>query len=138
MIVLDAYALIAAASGEPAAAEVEALLRAQPCTLTTAGLAELYDHLIRRVGFDPADVDRRVQPLIGETLILRELDGERAARAGQLRARLYRKRTSELSLADCVLLGSLEAGDEVATADPPLARAVRRLGFAVVPLPDTR
>ena len=138
MTVLDSYALIAAAAGEPAAAEVEALLRTEPCALTTAGLAELYDHLIRRVGFAAEEVDDRVEPLLGEMIVLRELDAERAANAGRLRARLYRRRTSELSLADCVLLASLDEGDQLATADPPLARAARDIGFAVVALPDTR
>jgi hypothetical protein len=69
---------------------------------------------------------------------VRDLDRERAGRAGLLRAQLYRRRTAELSLADCVLLASLEEGDTIATADPPLARAARRLGHTVTPLPDSR
>ena len=110
MILLDAYALVAAATGEAAAAEVAELLRGGDCAVTTASLAELYDQLVRRVGLDPEVVDTHVRPLLDEPLALRNLDRERAARAGLLRAQLYRRRTAELSLADCVLLASLEEG----------------------------
>jgi PIN domain nuclease of toxin-antitoxin system len=138
VILLDAYALVAAATGEAAAAEIAELLRGGDCAVTTTNLAELYDQLVRRVGLDPEAVDTHVRPLLDESLALRDLDRERAARAGLLRAQLYRRRTVELSLADCVLLASLEEGDAVATADPPLARAARRLGRTVTALPDSR
>lgn len=138
MILLDAYALVAAATGEQAADEVAELLRGGDCGVTTVNLAELYDQLLLRVGLDAETVDAHVRPLLGESLAVRALDRERAARAGLLRAELYRRRTAELSLADCVLLASLEETDTVATADPPLARAARRLGRAVTPLPDSR
>lgn len=138
MILLDAYALVAAATSEAAAAEVAELLRGGDCAVTTTNLAELYDQLVRRVGLDPEAVDTHVRPLLDESLALRDLDRERAARAGLLRAQLYRRRTVELSLADCVLLASLDEGDAVATADPPLARAARRLGHTVTALPDSR
>jgi PIN domain nuclease of toxin-antitoxin system len=138
VILLDAYALVAAATGEAAAVEVAELLRGGDCAVTTVNLAELYDQLVRRVGIDSEAVDAHVRPLLDESLTLRDLDRERAARAGVLRAQLYRRRTAELSLADSVLLASLEEGDTVATADPPLARAGRRLGHTVTPLPDSR
>lgn len=136
MILLDAYALVAAALGEAAAVEVAELLRTGDCAITATNLAELYDQLVRRVGLSSETVDAHVQPLL-ETLALRPLDRERAIRAGLLRAQLYRKRTAELSLADCALLASLEKNDAVATADAPLARAARRLGHAVRALPDS-
>jgi len=138
VIVLDAYALVAAATGEAAAKEVAELLLRGDCATTTTNLAELYDQLVRRVGLDPEAVDAHVRPLLDESLALRDLDRERAIRAGLLRAQLYRRRTAELSLADCVLLASLDDGDAIATADPPLARAARRLGHVVVALPDSR
>jgi PIN domain nuclease of toxin-antitoxin system len=138
VILLDAYALLAAATGEAAAAEAAELLRGGDCAITTTNLAELYDQLVRRVGLSPDAVDAHLQPLLDESLAVRELDRERAALAGLLRAQLYRRRTAELSLADCVLLASLEQDDTLATADPPLARAARRLGRAVTPLPDSR
>lgn len=137
MILLDAYALVAAATGEAAAVEVAELLRGGDCAVTTVNLAELYDQLVRRVGLDSETVDAHVRPLLDGPLSLRELDRDGAAGAGLLRAHLYRRRTAELSLADCVLLASLEEGDTVATADPPLARAARRLGHTVTSLPDS-
>ena len=138
MILLDAYALIAAAAGEPAAAEVGDLLRGGDCAVTSTNLAELYDQLVRRAGLTVEAVDAHLQPLLGELLTVRELDGARARRAGLLRAQLYRRRTAELSHSDCVLLASLEPGDAVASADPPLARAARELGHRVTALQDSR
>jgi rRNA-processing protein FCF1 len=79
-----------------------------------------------------------MRSLFQETLAVRELDCEGAARAGLLRAQLYRRRTAELSLADCVLFASLEEDDALATPDRPLARAARRLGHDVIALPDSR
>lgn len=138
MILLDSYALVAAATAEPAAADVAELLRNGDCALTTVNLAELYDQLVRRIGLTAEAVDAHLQPLLDGVLAIRDLDRERAQQAGLLRAQLYRRRTAELSLADCVLLASLDQGDTVATADPPLARAARRLGHTVTPLPDSR
>lgn len=138
MILLDAYALVAAATGEPAATEVGELLRGGDCAVTSTNLAELCDQLVRRVGLTTEAVDSHLEPLLVESLIVRDLDRTTAMHAGVLRARLYRRRTSELSLADCVLLASLGPDDAVATADPPLARAARRLGHHVEALPDTR
>lgn len=138
MILLDAYALVAAATAEPAAGEVADLLRGGDCAVTTVNLAEFHDQLVRRVGLTAEAVDAHLEPLLDGLLAIRDLDRERARRAGLLRARLYRRRTAELSLADCVLLASLDEGDTVATADPPLARAARRLGHSLTPLPDSR
>jgi PIN domain nuclease of toxin-antitoxin system len=138
VILLDSYALVAAATAEPAAADVAELLRNGDCAATTVNLAELYDQLVRRIGLTAEAVDAHLQPLLDGVLAIRDLDRERAQQAGVLRAQLYRRRTAELSLADCVLLASLDQGDTVATADPPLARAARRLGHTVTPLPDSR
>jgi PIN domain nuclease of toxin-antitoxin system len=138
VILLDSYALVAAATAEPAAADVAELLRNGDCAVTTVNLAELYDQLVRRIGLTAEAVDAHLQPLLDGVLAIRDLDRERTQQAGLLRAQLYRRRTAELSLADCVLLASLDQGDTVATADPPLARAARRLGHTVTPLPDSR
>jgi PIN domain nuclease of toxin-antitoxin system len=137
VIFLDAYALVAAARREPAAAEVAEVMRGGDCAVTTVNVAELYDQLVRRVGLTAEAVDGHMRPLLEETLAVRELGRERAARAGLLRAQLYRRRTAELSLADCVLLASLDEDDAIATADRPLARAARRLGHDVIALPDS-
>lgn len=138
MILLDAYALVAAATAEPAADEVADLLRGGDCAVTTVNLAEFYDQLVRRVGLTAEAIDSHLQPLLDGSLAVRDLDRERARHSGLLRAKLYRRRTAELSLADCVLLASIDEGDTVATADSPLAHAARRLGYTVTPLPDSR
>ena len=54
-----------------------------------------------------------------------------------LRTVHYRRRSSELSLADCVLLATAEPGrDSVATSDAPVLRAARREGLGAITLPD--
>ena len=138
MIVLDAYALVAVALEEPAAGEVDELLREGDCAVTTTNLAELVDQLVRRVGIDADVVTERIEALLDGPITVRVLDRERAVRAGLLRARHYQPKTAELSLADCVVLASLDEGDVVATADPPLARITRELGFDVIALADSR
>jgi len=138
MIVLDAYALVAVALEEPAAGEVDELLRKGDCVVTSANLAELVDQLVRRAGIDEDAVTERIEALLDGPIALRDLDHQRAVRAGLLRARHYQPRTAELSLADCVLLASLDEGDVVATADPPLARITRELAFEVIALADSR
>jgi predicted nucleic acid-binding protein len=110
--------------------------RDEECVLPAASLAELYDHLLRRAGLSEQEVDEHVRPLLAERLSVRPLGREQAVRAGVLRARFYWP-GSELSLAHCALLASLAEGDEVATADAPLAAAARELGFAVHALPDS-
>jgi len=138
MMVLDTYALVALAIEEPAGSEVDALLRDGDCAVTTANVAELFDQLVRRVGMDADAVSERIEALLDEAVEVRDLDRGRAARAGLLRARHYRPKTAELSLADCVLLASLDEGDRLATADAPLARVARELGFGVIALADSR
>jgi len=64
-------------------------------------------------------------------------DVEAAWRAAALRQRYYAKRSSEVSLADCFLIASARAGDEIATADPALAAVARAESIAVVGLPDS-
>jgi PIN domain nuclease of toxin-antitoxin system len=138
VILLDTYALVAIAVDEPAAGEVEELLREGDCAVTTVNLAELVDQLVRRVGVDADAVNERVEALLDEPIVLRDLDRERAARAGLLRARHYQPKTAEFSLADCISLASLDEGDRLATAGPPLARVARELGFEVIALADSR
>lgn len=138
MTVLDTYALVAVAVEEPAASEVDELLRKGDCAMTTANLAELFDQLVRRVGIDEEAVTEQIEALLDGSIDVRDLDRQRAVRAGLLRARHYQSKTAELSLADCVLLASLDKGDRLATADPLLARVARELGFEVIALADSR
>ena len=67
------------------------------------------------------------------------IDGSIGLDAGDLHARLYHRRTSPLSMADCIALATARALDEaLATSDPALAAAAVASGVAVVPLPDAR
>jgi PIN domain nuclease of toxin-antitoxin system len=138
MNILDTYALVAVAVEEPAAHEVEDLLRQGDCAVTTVNVAELYDQLVRRVGLDEDAVGDRIEALLDGPLDLRDLGRHRAARAGIIRARHYRPEEAELSLADCVVVASRDQGDRLATADPSLAQAALELGFDVIALADSR
>jgi len=55
LTILDAYAVIAYLRGEPAAPEVRPLLDTSDAVLTAVGVAEVVDHLVRRVGADEED-----------------------------------------------------------------------------------
>ncbi len=58
--------------------------------------------------------------------------------AGQLHARRYDRKTSPLSMADCVALATSAAvGEPIATSDPALAAAAPLEGVAIIPLPDS-
>ena len=52
---LDAYAVLAYLKAEPAAGEVRALLDTRDATLTSVGIAEVLDHLVRLAGADEED-----------------------------------------------------------------------------------
>ena len=136
MVVLDAYALIAAARKEPATAEVERLLRAGGCAISAVNLAETIDRLCRLDGASIEEVARFVEPLLAEHLTVRAVDTATAWRAGAIRAHFYSKQ-SPLSLGDSFLLAGAEPGDELATSDPVVATRAKDLGLELVPLPDS-
>ena len=138
MIVLDAYAVVALLGNEPAAAEVEALLRRERCALPALNLAEAVDIVVRVQGASIEHVRGGVDALVGGgRLELLPASPASAWMAAELRARFYDRRTRALSLADCFLLASAGSGDEVATADPPLAEVARELDLGVIGLPDS-
>jgi len=134
--VLDAFALVALARDEPAAAEVEALLRRGDAAMTTTNLGEALDQL-HRVGGQPIDeLQAHLAPVIGTAVALLAVDARLMWRAVELRGRHYRRRMSELSLADCVALAAARPGvDRVATADSALAAATEAEGVELIALP---
>ena len=139
MTLLDAYALVALVADEPAADEVETLLRAGDARAVVVNVAEAIDVLtrVRRV---PADgVRDALEPLFITRVVAPVVSGEPEAwRAAELRARHYDRKSRALSLADCFLLAhALGAGDEIATADPALAAAARAEDLGVVALRDS-
>jgi predicted nucleic acid-binding protein len=134
---LDAYALIAFIAGEPAAADVELLLRAEHCALTTINLAEAIDVTRRVHGLPEEEVRDVTEPLLGDVIAVIPASEMHAWRSADLRTRYYERRTGALSIADCVLLAAAGPDDSVATADPVVARVARAEGITVSPLPDT-
>lgn len=135
--VLDAFALIALALDEPAAAEVEATVRRGDCSVSAVNLAEAIDQLGRVHGRSVDELRGAFAPVLGEAISVVAADEAVAWRAAELRRRHYRRRQSELSLADCVALSTACPSDRLATSDPPLARAARAEGIDVLALPDT-
>lgn len=137
MTILDAYALVALLSDEPAAEEVERLVNDGEAAVTPLNLAEAIDVTRRVHRLDPTDVHGAIDPMLGERLELLAHGRAEVWRASDLRARYYHRRSTPVSLADCFLLAAAESGDRIATADPPVARVARAEGIEVVALPDS-
>ena len=137
MTFLDAYAIIALVADEPAASDVETLLRNGGAALTTINLAEAVDVARRVHVLSEGDVREAVEPLFGEVIAIAEPTETQAWRAADIRMRHYHRRTCPLSLADSFLIASAGPDDRIATADPPVAQVARAEGLGVVPLPDT-
>jgi predicted nucleic acid-binding protein len=133
---LDAYALVALVGDEPAAAEVEDLLRTADPAITSINLAEAVDVLQRIHGFPGEAVRAAVGPLVGAPLVVVPSTEYHAWDAAGLRHRYYHRRLRPLSLADCFLLASAGGEDRIATADPAVADVARVEGIDLVALPD--
>ena len=136
MTLLDAYALVAFLLDEPAAADVEALIRTGDAGVLVVNLAEALDVTQRVHGVSDAELRGVLEPLLGDVVAVVIQPGDAAWRAAELRAKYYDRRSCPLSLADCFLLAAAD-GDEIATADPALATALRSEGATVVALPDS-
>ncbi len=137
MTVLDAYAVLALLKNEPAAATVEKLLRRDPrCALTTLGVAEVLDHLIRLAGVDQESAVLDVAQLgLAPPFVI---DAYVATHSALLRARHYHRRHRAVSLADCVAAEvARRNGTAVVTSDPHLLDTCDAEGIAHLALPDT-
>jgi predicted nucleic acid-binding protein len=137
VIVLDSFAVLALLKDEPAAADVQRLVEAEPeCTLTALGVSEVLDHLVRLVG---ADDDEAVLDVAQLGLASPPpVPIEVAVGAGLLRARHYDRTSRAVSLADCIAAETARsAGSQLASADPHLLAMCREEGIAVIPLPDS-
>jgi len=139
--VLDASAIIAFLRDEPGAAAVEERIReagADAC-ISSVNLVEVVDTLIRIYGHPERDVAQTMDWLMAGGLLFMPTDGDMGRLAGELRARHYRRRDSDLSLADCMTLSTaISLGRPLATSDPALAAAARKEGVEVLALPDSR
>lgn len=134
-ILLDAQALVALLRDEPAAADVESLLRRGDAAMTAPNLAETVDVLVRVDGYEPAVLHVLIDPL-GIDVV--PMSTSHAWRAAELRARYYARDTSEVSLPDCVLVAAATPADTVVTADAPVLDMARAEGIETLVLPDSR
>ena len=133
MILLDASALLGHLLGEPRGRRVSALLANGGLGMATVNLAETIDVLCRRV--DRERAHEFVAPLIdGPIAQLVALDGARAWRLGELRARHYHRTQRPVSLGDCALLACADSADSIATFDTVLIAMARDEGVAVIDL----
>lgn len=131
MNVLDASALIAFLRGEPAAPEVEAMLRSERVAISAVNLAEVVDHLGRRGRLPSARIDAVLGGLVADAITVLPCDEAQGRRAGALRAAHYDRRAAPLSLADCFGLATAEAAGALVSSDRALLRVARREGVAV-------
>jgi predicted nucleic acid-binding protein len=138
LILLDATALVAFLSAEPAASEVESLLRGGEAAIAAPNLAEVIDMLVRVRGNDLGPVEATLVPLLATALPTVPVGEFEARAAAAIRLRHYHRQRSPLSLADCLLLGTASvAGSAIATSDEPIARAARVEGVQLIGLKDS-
>ncbi len=139
MTVLDAAALIALLSNEPARSEVESLFRAaEPCRISAINLAETIDVMRRSTKLPRREVERAVQQLELGGLLIEPADAAIAKSAGHLRSEQYRRKDCAVSVADCFALAlATTTGERLATADAALISVAVKVGARVVPLPDS-
>ncbi|MDQ2761481.1 MAG: PIN domain-containing protein [Actinomycetota bacterium] len=135
--VLDACAVLALLTAQAAAVEIRRLLEGGEATLTALGVAEVVDHLVRRVGASDEDAALDIAALgLADP---HPLDAELAMRAGLLRSSHYHRRSRAVGLADCVVAETARRiGSPAATSDPHLLDMCRDEGIEVVALRDTR
>jgi len=119
LTVLDAYAVLAFLRGEAAAVEVRPLIVTGGALLTSIGVAEAIDHLVRIVGADEEDATLDVAQLgLFDAIVV---DAAIGAAAGRLRAHYYHRSRCQVSMADCIAAEAARSGSEpLATSDPDL------------------
>ena len=136
MTILDAFAVVALFRAEPAATEVRRLISSGGARLTAVGVAEVLDHLIRRIGTSEEEAVLDVAQL--GLLDAVPIDARLGLAAGALRARHYHRTDRAVSLADCVAAEAARVlASQLATADPHLLELCRDEAIPVAPLPDS-
>ncbi len=133
-VLLDAYALIALLAEEPAADEVEALLRRGEAAITAVNLAEALDVLQRVERIPREHLEAATLALVGERMTLVAIDEQIARDAADIRARRYHRIRAPISLADCILLAATGESDALATADESLIRVAEAENVPVTTL----
>lgn len=139
--ILDTHAVIAHMRNEPAADDVEAILRAPQhiAAVSAITIAEIADVLVRTGPTRVELVASAVELLLASGVEVVPVDEEVAWLAGVLRARHWRRDTRPVSLADCTVLATaMVRGEPMATADASLIGAARAEAHPVVVLPDSQ
>lgn len=131
-VVLDASVVIALLLDEPSADAVETVLATASARMSAVNAAEAVDALLRVYAGTQEDVLARVDELLSAVPFAPATTAV-ATRAGELRARLWR-RDRRIALADCFCLATAEPGDRIATLDDRLAAVGRAEGYEVVEL----
>lgn len=110
----------------------------QPAHISALNLAEVVDVLTRIYGRPTAATMDALLLLEAAGMRIVPVDADLGLAAGGLHARLYDRRTSPLSMADCVALATaMSLNEPLATSDPPLALAAQNEGVEVFRLGDS-
>jgi PIN domain nuclease of toxin-antitoxin system len=132
--VLDAYALIALRLDEPAAEDVERILRSGDAAITSVNYGEALDRLVRARGLPEPRVRAVFEALLDTSLRRIDVGFLVVETAVRLRAKHYHRERRPLSLADCICVASAGSDGAVATADEAMLAMAEAEGIRTVPL----
>jgi PIN domain nuclease of toxin-antitoxin system len=132
--VLDAYALIALRLDEPAAEEVDRILRSGGAAVTSVNYGEALDRLVRARQIPEPRVRAGFEALFDASLRRIDVGFRLVEAAVRLRAKHYHRERMPLSLADCICVASAGAEGAVATADESMLAMAEAEGIASIPL----
>jgi PIN domain nuclease of toxin-antitoxin system len=139
MTVLDAFALIAALTGEPATETVRAEFRQGGVLISSVNMAEVIDRLVRVSQLPEEMVLSRLEWLKSGGLTIAPIDESIGELAGLLRARHYHRTSASISMADCMALAlCMRRSGVLATADPALAGIARLENVNILALPNSQ
>jgi len=141
MTVVDTQGIVALLVAEPAAAEVEAILRGRDgiATISAITIAEIIDVGVRTRGQRVDTMDDQISALIAGGVEVVPVDEDISRLAGALRARHWDPKRRPVSMADCIVLATaMMVREPVATSDRPLIAAARAEGHPVIALLDSR
>ena len=141
MTVLDAQAIVAGLTAEPAMSEVARILHDRDSIpmVSAVTVGETMDVLVRVRHHRVEHCDAQLQLLYSGGLEVVPVDEEIGRLAGLLRARHWNRDSRPVSLADCTALATGMINQEpLATADAALIGAARAEGHPVIVLPDSR
>jgi len=138
-VVLDAGPVVSLLLDDPAAGEIASVLRAAgPLRISVVNVAEIIDVMRRVHRASPASASTAVDRFLDEVAQSVTATREQATRAADVRARYYRRRDRDVSLADCFVIAAARPGDTIATSDRAVAHVARAEGLDVLALPNAR